>query len=330
MIGIVCCNATLSIHYESKACFNHKYEKQTYIETRQALKGGGLMKKWHVIITVIAALCVIAIIYIIRLNSIPAITYFPIDKNRSFSNAETTIQLFSEKGNDNYEINWRAGSRTENSVYLRQDVSLLYDNGRLRGALTKWVQDTDTIQLKEKLHHEDSSLFQSISFHHGEVHYPDSQIKSIHQLSSDYLYVIDSPTTSLESFKTPENNYEKEWKDLLERTTKQQLIYQWNKLFHHFQIDSNHYLTVPLTDLAKYQEEPLPSLTMEQTEKIMGQLWEGLYKNYIIPVVNTENEELNSYIPIVLFDKDQKHLLVLYELNGKKNKLIQNYSFTDQ
>ncbi|GAA0433974.1 MAG: hypothetical protein ACQEWU_12750 [Bacillota bacterium] len=285
------------------------------------------MNKWHLVIMIITAACVIAVVYLIRLNSTPAITYFPIDNNTTFSKSETQLQLFSEKGKDNYEITWESDSITNMPIYLRQDVSLLYDNGRLKGAKTKWTQDTDTIQLREKLFHEDSSLFQSISFHHGEIHRSSNDIKSIHRMSSDYLYVIDSPTTALDSFKKPHNNYEKEWKDLLDRTTKQQLLYHWHQLFHYFHIDPDNYLSVPLTDLVHYNTKPLPSLTQAQTNKIIGQLWEGLYKNYVIPVVNTTNEELNSYIPIILFDKEQKHLLVLYEINGKKEKLIQNYSF---
>ncbi|MFU0791469.1 hypothetical protein [Virgibacillus proomii] len=281
------------------------------------------MKK---VIIILCAGIILASICIINVQTKPAITYFPIDQDTTFSTTKTSLSLITEKGNDNYKLLWQTNSTTDIPVYLRQDVSLLFDNGRLRGALTKWVQDTDTIQLKEMLQLEDSSLYQSISFHHGEIHKSRDEIKSIQKMSSDYLYVIDSPTTPLVSFKTAKSNYEREWKDLLDRTSKQQLLYHWNTLLNHFQIDKEKYLAVPLTSLDKYQNEPLPSLSQAQTNKIIGQLWEGLYKNYVIPIVKTEKEVVDSYIPLILFDKENKHLLLLFELNKKKKQLIQEYS----
>ncbi len=291
-------------------------------------KGRGLMKKWSVITIVVAITSFITIIYIVGLQSKPAITYFPLDKNFAFTTAETDIQLFTEKGIDDYEIIWKASSATEIPVYLRQDVSLLFDNGRLRGALSKWVQDTDTIHLKRMLTLEDSSLYEAISFHHGEIHEKDSQIKSMQQMSSDHLYVIDSPAAKLDSFKTPSTTYEKEWKTLLDRASMKQLTYHWDTLYEYFDINKESYTAVPLTDLNKFAAQPIAGLTQAQTDKVMGQLWEGLYKNYLLPIVNAE-KAVNSYIPIILFDKKNKHLLVLFEMNGKKEKLIQQYSFSE-
>ncbi|PAV29064.1 hypothetical protein CIL05_13905 [Virgibacillus profundi] len=267
-----------------------------------------------------------SIFFILGINTAPAITYFPDDEDSSFTSANSNLELFLPKGNDSYQLAWTTDSRSDKEMYLRQDASLLFDNGRLRGVRSKWVQDTDHIQIEEKLVSEDSSFFQVISFHHGEIHYPNEQIKSIRQMSADHLYVIDSPNTSLDAFKTPENEFESEWKNLLNRTTKQQLLYHWNRLFTYFDISGESYLSVPLTSLHKYNNEPLPTMTRDETNKIMGQLWEGLYKNYIIPAVNTENNQLQSYIPIILFDKQNQHLLVLFELNAKKYKLIQQYA----
>lgn len=283
------------------------------------------MNKWLFFLCLTLFL-ILSISYILKNNATPAITYFPDDEKSTFTKAESNLELFLPKGNDSYEIVWTSDSESDKAMYLRQDASLLFDNGRLRGVRSTWTQDTEQIHIEEKFLSEDSSFFQVITFHHGEIHYPDEQIKSIHQLSADHLYVIDSPSTSLDSFKTPEGKFEKEWEDLLDRTTKQQLLYHWNQLFTHFSIDSGSYLSVPLTSLVKYDTTPLPYMSQEQTNKVMGQLWEGLYKNYIIPAVNTENSQLHSYVPIVLFDKENNHLIVLYELNGKKYKLIQHYS----
>ncbi|MBY7143373.1 hypothetical protein KFZ56_09990 [Virgibacillus sp. NKC19-3] len=285
------------------------------------------MKNWIFITIALSLITLFGIVYFVKMNTSPAITYFPIDEKTPFTHANTSLELSTAKGNDSYEIDWTSNSRSGKEMYLRQDASLLFDNGRLRGVHSKWMQDTESIYLEEALLSEDSSYFQAISFHHGEVHYPNDEIKSIHQMSNDHLYVIDSPATPLEAFHSPKNKAQNEWKELLDRTTKQQLLHHWHQLFTHFNISSESYLAVPLTNLYHYNNQPLPSMTQEQTNKVIGQLWEGVYKNYIIPAANTENNKLESFVPIVLFDKDNDHLLVLFELNGKKEKLIQNYSF---
>lgn len=268
---------------------------------------------------------IMALIYTERLETIPSITYFPLDKETSFDHTSTELEMISEVGKDTYELAWKVNSKSVKELYLRQDVSLLFDNGQLRGVQGKWQENTDVIQLKEKLYGEDSSYYQAISFHHGEVHYPDDQIKSIQQMTYDQLYVIDSPNTILESFKKPSDETETEWARLLEQTTHQQLVYSWKQLIHYFQIDSESYTAVPLTHLYKFNTNPLPSFTQEQTNQIMGRLWEGLYKNYILNAKHAEKNQLHSYVPLILFAKDNTHLLVLYELNGQKEKLIQKY-----
>lgn len=283
------------------------------------------MKKWTIFFIFFSLTALFTIIYAFQFISSPAITYFPLNEERSFVEAESEVTLIAENAKDLYEMKWIAGSRSDQPLYLRQDATLLFENGMLKGVRSKWVQNTDVIHIEENLLLEDSAFFQVISYHHGEIHDSVSNITSIHRLTSDYLYVIDSPATPLESFKEPGNNHEAEWKGLLDRTSKQQLLYQWHQLFTYFGINEKNYLAVPLTELDKYQDEPLPSLSQEETDKILGQLWEGLYKNYIIPVVNEETDQVSSYIPIVLFDHNQKHLQVLFELNGEKHQLLQRY-----
>ncbi|MFC4558812.1 hypothetical protein ACFO3D_11380 [Virgibacillus kekensis] len=284
------------------------------------------MKKQTIIIITVLTAGITASFLIWNLNSVPAITYFPTDKQTSFEYANTNLDMLSEKTVDTYEVLWNISSKSDRTLYLRQDASLLFVNGVLRGIRSKWEEDTAGIEIKEKLSGEDSSYFQSISYHHGEVHYPDDRIKSIHTMTYDQLYVIDSPNTPLESFKVPKDDYETQWSTLLIHTTHQQLLYSWKQLINHFQINNESYLAVPLTRLYKYNHEPLPSFTQDQTNQIIGQLWEGLYKNYILTAKNIEEgEQLNSYIPIILFDKQNKHLIVLYELNGEKHRLIQQY-----
>ncbi|MEC5422252.1 hypothetical protein QGM71_01960 [Virgibacillus sp. C22-A2] len=282
------------------------------------------MNKWIIISVAALIICTVSMLYIVRLTSLPAITYFPIDKESSFVTAASSLQLSPPVEDNSNELMWVSESESDKKMYLRQDASILFENGRLKGIRSKWKQDTANIRIQESIKVEGSSLFQVISFHHGEVHHTDKEIRSLHQLSNDFLYVIDSPTTSIESFKSPANDYETEWKTLLDRTTKQDLLYHWYQLFNHFNISSDSYTAVPLTNLYRYNQEALPSLSQDKTAQIMGQLWEGLYKNYIIPIIDSEGKQI-SYVPIILFDKQNQHLLVLFELNGEKKQLIQRY-----
>src|SRR5699024_6783171 len=181
------------------------------------------------------------------------------------------------------------------------------DNGRLRGVRSKWEQDTASIQLKESLSGKDDSFFQVITYHHGEVHYPDDTIKSIQHMSQDKLYVSGTANKKLD------------------KKTKKQLLYHWNQLFKHYNIDETSYTSFPLTHIYTYNHMAITGMSQTETYQIISQLWKRLYNNYIIPAASTKKNAGSNYVPIILFDKEHKHLLVLFELNGKKEKLIQQY-----
>lgn len=290
------------------------------------------MKKILLPISIIFAVTSISLATAFFLNdkNVSVIKYFPLDETSSFSDAETDLKLLSETDQDEYNVEWNSFSDVEEPIYLRQDVSLLYIDGRLKGILSKWKENARSIELNSSIHGEDSSHFQAVTFHHGELHYPDDEIKSIQTMTADELYVIDSPHSALESFDQPTNSTQKEWKNTLDHATNQQLSYHWNKLLKYFQIPKNKYKAVPLTELHKYQTKSLPNLTLEQSQQVIGQLWEGLYKNYIlgVPGDNKKNKPLQSFVPIILFEKEGKHLLVLYQDgSGKKQQLIQYYPF---
>ncbi|KGX90865.1 hypothetical protein N781_05695 [Pontibacillus halophilus JSM 076056 = DSM 19796] len=255
------------------------------------------------------------------------VKYFPLDDSKGFQSVETKLSLLQESDEDEYEILWETRSELEDPVYLRQDVTLLYVDGRLKGLLSKWKENGQNIFQETTIHGEDSSHFQAITFHHGELHYPDDVIKSIQQMSSAELYVIDSPHTPLESFQDPDDSNQKEWKGTLDHATNQQLQYSWAQLLQHYGIDRNLYEEVPLTQLNNYMTKPFPNLTIEQTQQVLGQLWEGLYRNYVLNVNdNNENLSLKSLVPLILLDKKGTHLIVVYEdAKGNKQRLLQRY-----
>lgn len=261
-----------------------------------------MVKKWFIYFLMGLFIC-FGIIFSLKNNAQPAVKFFPIDEKESFQIAETNLDLNSEKGPRN-SFTWTSNSKSEQALYLRQDISLLYENGKFKGVQSKWKEDTDAIQLEEKVPLHQGSIYQAISYHHGEKHGKE-EIKSLQHMSFDQL---------------------KPSGETIELQTKQNLIYHWNQLLDHFNIDLDSYLSVPLIDLHKYNNNNLPSLTQSQTDKVIGQLWEGLYKNYVIPVGKKSNNKQTHYIPLVLFDKKATHLLVLFELNGKKERLIQQFS----
>src|SRR5699024_10455533 len=142
-------------------------------------------------------------------------------------------------------------SNSNVQAYLRQDVSLIFENGRLQGVASKWKEDTDAIQQKKQLTGESNSYYQSITFHHGEIHYPKDEIKSIQHMSHADLYVVNAPGEPIESFSTPTDHITAGWKDKLDLSTRQQLLHHWNKLMNHFQIDQKDYDLIPLTSLSQ-------------------------------------------------------------------------------
>ncbi|MCA0970083.1 hypothetical protein LCM20_05760 [Halobacillus litoralis] len=270
---------------------------------------------------------VVFLYFLQHTKEMDVIKYFPLDPMSGFTSFETDLSFEGQSDEDEYEVVWDMYSKSDQTQYLRQDVSLLYVNGRLKGIMNKWEENVQEIQKSSKLHGEDSQKYEAITFHHGEIHRGEEPIRSIQATSHDLLYVIDSPHTKRSSFKKAKNEEEKEWKERLDHSISQQVKAQWQHLFEHYQIPQNKYTAIALTDLAKYNEKPLPNTPEGESDRILGQLWEGLYKNYITGISDTSSKHpIQSYMPVVLFDKNGKHLMVLFEDDtGKKHQLIQYY-----
>lgn len=275
------------------------------------------MHKYVVIVVFIISFFSLFYIFKSKL-SIATMQYFPIDEQVFFDDSVTDITIISNDA----EIEWSISSTSSEIAYLRQDVSLLFENGKFKGIQSMWKQHLDHLELQRRFKQQNSSLLQAISFHHGEIHYPDEQISSIQKMTSDHLYFI-KDDGKIHAFRKPSNTLEKNWKIKLNEMTEQQLFYHWNMLINHFNIQEDEYDSFPLTKLIEYEEATLPNRSKKETEKIIGQLWEGLYKNYIVLLKEKENEQNSHYVPLIMIAKDNSHLLVIYELNNQKQKLIQ-------
>lgn len=251
-------------------------------------------------------LFIILFIYMVKENTKTTINFFPIDDELYFKDAYTKLTLDSDKNKQPDKVSWISISRSSSAISLRQDVSLVFINGKLTGVKSKWRENTDSINLKEYIHFNKGGLYQALSYHHGEAHYGENKIRSVQQMSYDEL--------SIDLNQNIKNN------------NKKQLLLYWNNLLNHFNINVEEYMVIPFIDLYHYNENNLPSLSKSQTDKIIGQLWEGFYKNYIIPVTNSDNSKTENLMPLILFDNNNRHLLVLFELNGEKELLVQQYS----
>lgn len=256
-------------------------------------------------------------LYIFKLNATPAITYFPPAEEFNFDKASTNLTLHE----DGKEIIWTSNSKSNDTLYLRQDISLLYMNGIFKGVQSKWERQVDKIHLKKIFPYKNEGYMQSISFHHGEVHSSDKQINSIQTMSA-YQAILSSNDHEIQLEHIPNNQFSP---SLLSIPNHQYLLTTWRSILDEYQTDPKAYDIIPFIELVNYNESPLPNMTMEQTNQIIGQLWEGLYKNYVIPLTKEKNATTKDVMPLILFSKDGTHLVVLFEIDGKKEKLYQAY-----
>ncbi|MGG4168677.1 hypothetical protein ABEW00_14590 [Rossellomorea vietnamensis] len=261
-------------------------------------------------------MCVVAmgIQFIYKPQTRESIIFFPINENVSYESATTLLMLEPEKKNDHYEVNWKVSSKLDVPAYLRQDVGFLYMNGRLKGRMNEWEQDTDQIVEESTIKGKESSILQAVTFHYAEIHESDTEFTSAQKMTEDTLYVIDSNFSPLNAFRQPGTDTEKEWKNILDKVTSQQLDYLWEKSISTMGIKVDEYTPIPLTSLPMFDERPLEGYTRQEWDRLIGNLWEGLYKNYYLGIKKEDGsvvESIDSAIPLLLVKKDKKEVLVL-------------------
>ncbi|RAK22387.1 hypothetical protein B0I26_102381 [Anoxybacillus vitaminiphilus] len=255
--------------------------------------------------------------------------FFPLDPNVTFTKAHTRLVLEPKKKNNEYVLRWHTTSSLDRKVYLRQDISLIFADGRLLGTLSKWKENSQTLLQEKTVTEKNSRLFQAISFHYGEIH-DGEDIRSSQKMSGDYLYVIDSAYSPLMSFRQAKTTEQKKWENVLKQTTRQFLDYKTKQLANHFSIREKNYYYLYLPELMVYNEQPFPDLSMEKTQKIIGSLWEGLYKNYFLGIKKKNGtivSPIGSTMPVIFISKDYTYLIVLFETrDGEQIQLIQQIS----
>jgi hypothetical protein len=232
-----------------------------------------------------------------------------------------------------YMIEWVVGSTLGQKAYLRQDIGLLYKNGKLIAKLGEWRQNTDRLKQVRDLEGKDTAKYEAVSFHHSELHGPQDKISSAQHMSSDFLYAIKSPFSTMTSFRIPKTAEEEEWKLLLDKTISKQLEHDLPDLLKQLHINPNQYTFLLLTELPKYTDRPLPGLSPSDSKMLIGKFWEGLYKNYFHGIKKQDGtviSPIDSTIPFLVFSLDRKVLYVLTKTSdGETVTLIQQIANTN-
>jgi hypothetical protein len=257
-----------------------------------------------------------------------SITFFPIDPSVTYKIAQTSLQLIDKK-----ILVWKIDSTLDRNAYLRQDAGFLYSNGRLKDKLSGWKQNTKRMEQEKRIESNENALFEAITFHHAELHERGGKIFSSQAMSADHLYVINSGTNTQSSFRIPATKEQSEWKLKLDEQTERMLQYSWNKGVRHFSIHLSDYQAFPLNRFNNQAKKGFSGFTKDETDRIVGNLWEGLYKNYLYGIKKADGttvDSIGSTLPLILLANNKTHLLVLTETqNGEPIILRQMIEVVD-
>ncbi|WP_409297686.1 hypothetical protein V1498_06595 [Peribacillus sp. SCS-26] len=259
-------------------------------------------------------------------RNIETIIFFPIDKKAVFERAET--RLSPRRSGNIYKLIWEATSLTDTPHYLRQDVSLLFRNGRLSGIMKNWKEDTQSLQQAETIKVNQSSLLQAVTFHYGEIHRGEI-ITSVQQMSSGAVYLILSRLTGPDYFGSPITAVQQEWKQALDSKARAVQESSWNRAMGRLFINPVKYRKLPLTELPIGRAGFFAGIPPSIQEKIIGRLWEGIYKNYALGIKKQDGsitEPLGSTVPLLLLNTGMRELLFITETaDGEPVLLKQQY-----
>src|SRR5690625_3734485 len=146
----------------------HIYKSFFILFSKSSYVKGDIMNKF-IFYPILISLGLFASYCIVQTRSITTISYFPIDDTVSFTEAQTKMTVYPKPNDHEYSFTWEVQSESEQPLYLRQDISLLYEQGQFKGVLSKWEEQTSQIYTEKTFSSHDHSYYQAISFHHGEV-----------------------------------------------------------------------------------------------------------------------------------------------------------------
>ncbi|WP_071460125.1 hypothetical protein [Bacillus massilinigeriensis] len=243
-------------------------------------------------------------------------TFFPPDPAATYTSADTSLSLAKISASESYAVEWKAFSTLNQKAYLRQDISLLFKNGRLTDGMGKWKTNAETLYQLKNLKENENALYEAITFHYSEIHRNDDTISSAQKLTNDTLYVLISPSTNAIGFQTPSSAEEKEWQSILNRAVGLVSSSTVRKAAASLNIEPQNYESIALTGLPAYRDQTFPGLNKRQTRDAIGRLWEGIYKNYYLGIKKQNGtivSPVGSTVPIILLSKTGNVLYLVFE-----------------
>lgn len=126
---------------------------------------------------------------------------------------------------------------------MRQDVGLLFENGKLAGVMNKWMHPGRSLIQEKTLILQPNKQLDAVSFHFAELH--DNEITSTFKLSGIRSYT----SNSFELFSFPKNEKEIQSRSVAITDTSQVLKRVWADAKQQLSIPADQYIEVPLTAL---------------------------------------------------------------------------------
>lgn len=275
------------------------------------------MRKMLVIGCILFSVILSTIYFIRSQQPQPVIQHFPIDDAAALTDTSTSLKKV-----DFRRVHWRIESLLDREAYLRQDVGLLFENGKLAGVMNKWMHPGRSLIQEKTLILQPNKQLDAVSFHFAELH--DNEITSTFKLSGIRSYT----SNSFELFSFPKNEKEIQSRSVAITDTSQVLKRVWADAKQQLSIPADQYIEVPLTALPNADLSTINGLSEDKKrQEVISRLWEGLYRNYIVPIgPAVEEGTVSTYVPLLLFDKSGKHLRVLYQdETGRHRELLQYY-----
>ncbi len=269
-----------------------------------------------IIVLIILAIGVLWKTYM-KPNTEQTLQFFPLNDEAKFSEANTSLTLKEpDKNKNKYEVILHVSSVLHQTAYLRQDMSLLFQNGRLNDFLRGWKQDVSSMDQKLTAQGYESSLFEAVTIHYAEIHDQDDIPTSTFKTTDASLYVISSRFGPIKSFQVPENEEQKDWAFTLRSVTNSRLTKVLDRYIDQAHIDLSNYTVMPITELTAKKDTLLSDYTEQEQRAIIEKLWEALYSIYISGIKKQDGTIINpvdSTIPLILREKQSRRLILLIQ-----------------
>ncbi|MCO7128307.1 hypothetical protein NIE88_21505 [Sporolactobacillus shoreicorticis] len=280
------------------------------------------LKRVQILTLLITAAAVFSLlIFPFLLLDRPTITYFPEHPRIQYVTTATHLAFVPE----NQLLRLQTASETKERNELMQDFSLLYRNNQLVAILNRWQKNVSELSASKEL---DMSpgFYVGLTVHQAERHI-DHSIYGKEQLSQDYLMAVKTNGT-YHLYREPKTTDEANQLSQYTRELGESRNKTLRRAAARYGFQLSDYRVVPLDALTGESFTHIFPFGREKAERITGQLWEGLYKNYVrgIQLAQAQSESpLGSTMPLLLIAQD--HMLIVFETANRQTVLLkQNFS----